>query len=355
MKIIKVGPDGFTLITIEPKDVSLFENLLTRLRDTSDKYLDYDANKVFKHYRKGLNKLLSIIDKKKGTVSAPYDIIYDYRKNSYSSASWGKVTLKGKFEFPLELKKHKELMESKMKKERKLEKGNTPCPRLVRFSLGDNNEPTFFFENAEYFDQVGTNLSLDAQLEDPIEVGDKKCQTVRKWDIIQAGLEVGELPSFENSKLANTLGVAVGFTAKNKYGETVILMRKRKKKVAVYPGMWHLPCSFALSLPSGNEKVETDLRMFINFSFPAELSEEANLIPSDFYLATPIAFCRDLIRGGKPQLFLEMEAKDPFEQLKAKIEDRGKYKEYKNKIKLAKFNSDSNCSPELLAYLMLKL
>jgi hypothetical protein len=78
--------------------------------------------------------------------------------------------------------------------------------------------------------------------------------------------------------------------------------------------------SFALEIDSSiAEGDQYDIETLVRNDFPEELSTEAQLLRRDFGSLRPIAFCRDLSRGGKPQLFLELECKLPLADLLAKI------------------------------------
>ena len=73
----------------------------------------------------------------------------------------------------------------------------------------------------------------------------------------------------------------------------------------------------------------------------------------------PLAFCRELCRGGKPQFFFEIDLDIRFEELKGLIRERASLKnEFKGPViglTLAKAKTLMNCfSHELNAFILLK-
>jgi hypothetical protein len=73
---------------------------------------------------------------------------------------------------------------------------------------------------------------------------------------------------------------------------------------------------------------------------------------SDFEPPRPLAFCRDLVRGGKPQFFFEMESRMLVDDLERK--GGAENREYITAIQTADTNS-TDYSPELLAFPLLTL
>lgn len=287
----------------------------------------------------------------KGNIIAPYTIEYDYRHVADHSA-WGTVRVSEDFKFPVELISHKNDMVKRFDDDGKLGKGNRPCPRLSDFQIDGSGRPAFTIQRAFYFDQVGTNLTVDYPFLKEIRVSGESCSSVRAWDILQASVK-GEPAPLASSRLANTIGIAVGVTAKDRKGRSYPLKRKRSETVAVYGGEWHVPFSFALAwsemLKPGNELTLPNLIMQ---DWGHELAEELGLEVSDFEPPRPLAFCRDLARGGKPQFFFEMVSRKTLEDLRgAAGSDKS---EFVGKIKAAD-QQIQNYSPELLAFSLLTL
>lgn len=349
---LKYSPlDQSWSVLFSKEDLLELSNLFNWKR--KDIYLDYSLSIVEKYYSSYEIKWIEK-ETSKGIIRSPYHLEFDYRNSLVKD--WGKVKINGRYKFPPELIEHKEEMLKLFNQEKRLKKGNNPAPRISKFSIDSNGLPIFDIEKAYYFDQVGTNLTLDYKLSKPILYNDKNCHTVREWDIVQAKRH--GLPLLNESKLANTIGVSIGIYAISEKGNKVILKRKRGRHVAVYANMWHVPFSFALtndfSLEKGEEK---SLKDFINFDFGHEFAEEIGLDFSDFSPVKPLAFCRDLTRGGKPQFFLEMESKISFEELKSKIKDSTE--EFVDKLSIVDstnlINKNVPFSPELSAFILLKL
>jgi len=344
-------PDG-TVIWITPDDI---ESLVRYAYRRNTPFLDYRTSTAERYYGKGDLRWVQI-ETRKGVVRAPYELIVDHRCWP-TELSWGEIDITQDYSFPTELSEHRNAMVKLFTDKKLLRLGNNPCPRISKIDLLDTGVPKYQVEKAWYFDQVGTNLTLDYPLDSPILVSGIQQFTIRDWDIAQCGGTIGNLPSLEYSQLASTIGVAVGITALKKDGETVIVGRKRSKRVAVYPNMWHLPFSFALSLESFQGKYSTsDLREFIRFDLGHEQAQELGLEPADLGPLMPIAFCRDLVRGGKPQFFFEQQARITFEELSSKVRESTVEKEYSGKLVPIDFKTHAaaGLSPELLCFLFLK-
>ena len=237
----------------------------------------------------------------------PYELIFDYRKNPTSD--WGTYTYSGDFHFPPELEAWRAALVGLFKNKGFLYKGDHICPRINNVFPG-KDQLSIEIQRATYFDQVATNLSLDYPLNDSLAKS-LHARTVREWDLRQSGPIQGGIPPLSRSKLANTIGVALGITTTNAMGEKVILIRRRTSHVAVSQNRLVLPFSFSLNLNEhicnpGDSGSISDL---IKTDFRQEQKEELGLDPEvlDFEKIKPVAFCRELCRGGKPQFFFRLE------------------------------------------------
>lgn len=144
---------------------------------------------------------------------------------------------------------------------------------------------------ARYFDQIATNLTMDwatGLLTDG-------------WHTIRSGLERpenGRLRQLMDSTLANTLGVAVMFYER----DLSPILRVRSESLASIQKRG-LHCT-----ASGVHEVEESQRPgLFDFSILRqgmlkEIKEEIGLDEHEYCLF-PVAFARELPRGGKPQLF----------------------------------------------------
>lgn len=146
-------------------------------------------------------------------------------------------------------------------------------------------------EKAKYFTQVATNITLDwatGKLLDGVHT-------------IRSGIErpkKGRLPDLEKSVLANTLGVAVMFfdTKLN----PIIRVRSDDLASIQEKGL-HCTASGVFEVPDGQEPGCFDFSLLTR-GMANEIYREVNLKEHE-YILFPVAFARELPRGGKPQLF----------------------------------------------------
>lgn len=295
-------------------------------------FLIYDTNWLLSYYYKTSDegKLLASSNKKYIT---PYELIFDYRKNK--SDNWGFYTFDSDFILTHELDVVKDELLGIFKKKGLLYKGNNLCSRINNVII-ENNKLKIEIQKASYYDQVATNLSLDYKLNDFLSES-LNSKTLREWDIKQSKTKKNYLPRLTESKLANTIGIALGITTVNNKGEKIVLIRKRTKNVAVTQNSWALPFSFSLNIDKdicciGKSGFIIDL---IKADFRHEQAEELGTEPRflDFENVRPLFLCRELCRGGKPQFFFQIDLEMKFEELKKIIkESSSSKKEFKGKI-----------------------
>jgi hypothetical protein len=102
------------------------------------------------------------------------------------------------------------------------------------------------------------------------------------------------LPPLSDARLSNAIGTAVVvFTPAGPY------LPRRATGQAVFPGGYHCTASgealWTVGAPGFDE-------IFTAHIF-RELEEEVGLAPADLDWVRPVAFCREFLRGGKPQIF----------------------------------------------------
>lgn len=340
------GETEMVLVSVE--DIVSIFSLISSKR-SQDKYLNASTSDLAGLYHQETQWLYLTNGKK-----TPYLIIHDYR--AFPLEDWGNYHHVGKFDFPNELDKVKELAVDEFKQNNLLYKGDNNCPRVLDFD-NSNNELTISIQSAKYFDQVGTNLILDYKginyVEDKLDSLD-----LRHWDIKQSKTNKGFLPAMCASKLANTIGVAIGISAVNRKNEKVFLTRKRSNSVSVYRNEISVPFSFALTVDFNEivKRPQATIYDLIKVDLKHEQAEELGLEPWQIDLENirPLLFCRDLLRGGKPQFFFEVKAKVSFEELVESINKRATDPEFKGKVKSITYRDavdlDSGVSPELLAF-----
>ena len=335
--------------------ISHFQSKFTQKRSP---FLNYNTAWLQQYYHKTCDQgsLLKSADSK---LVAPYEILYDYRNTQ--NADWGSYSYSGEFSLTNELAPVKSAFIELFKKRNLLYKGDNICPRIHEFNISDG-KLSIGIQKAHYYDQVATNLSLDYPLTGE-DVTNLLAKNLREWDIIQSKTDPGNLPSFQKSKLANTIGVALGITAKNKKNEKIMLIRQRTKNVAVSQNMFVLPFSFSLNLDNKICQSPHSGSIFdlIRTDFRHEQAEELGLEPNiiDFEKVKPVLFCREFCRGGKPQFFFEIDQDIPFEELRMQIrESSATKKEYKGDILGITIKQGINLykslSPELNAFIASK-
>lgn len=355
MKIAFNPQTGFPEIELDLKSIA---NLIASVFPEKNEFINYNPSWVREYYNNNdINWLRSTSDRR---IFAPYEVINDYRSNPIEN--WGTYKFTGDFEFPTILSRVKDEMIKIFTEKGLLYKGDNPCPRVSNV-VSSQNSLSFDIQKAYYFDQVATNLSLDYCHKQSICERIKR-KTIRDWDKYQSKTTNGKIPTFTKSKLANTIGVALGIITTNKKGEKVIIIRRRTSSVAVYRNMFHLPFSFSLNFDSHtleNNHIGS-IKELIKPDFRHEQAEELGLEPAeiDFSQVKPLLFCRDLYRGGKPQFFLELEIKTPFEDLAKRItESSGKRQEFLKKTIGLTFEETKKSlrgfSPELIAYMVARM
>lgn len=144
---------------------------------------------------------------------------------------------------------------------------------------------------AKYFDQVGTNITLDWNS----GLLEKPATTIRNGAERPNDHKLNPLNS---SILANTLGVAIVFYDKDLSPDIRIraddLASIQKKGLhCTSSGVWELPINY-----SPGEFDST----YLEYGARKEIKDEVGLDPHEYALF-PVCIARELPRGGKPQIF----------------------------------------------------
>lgn len=166
---------------------------------------------------------------------------------------------------------------------------NNQCARIVDFS----RTGVMKVERARYFDQVGTNLSLDWASG---HLGGRDA-TIRS-DIEPP--RAGRLPPLSESVLANTLGVAVMFLGEDL--RPILRVRNPAEVTSIRKKGLHCTVSGVFEVPIDRPSGDGYGFEFFDHGVELEVANETGLEREDFELI-PIGFARELPRGGKPQMF----------------------------------------------------
>ncbi|MDE5691227.1 MAG: hypothetical protein K2I13_03285, partial [Alistipes sp.] len=160
---------------------------------------------------------------------------------------------------------------------------------------------------ASYFDQVRTNLTLDVPLAD--------CQdTMRVLDLT----EYHSLKPFSESLLANTIGISAIWYTKHPHGDKSdrlqFFLKPRRSSVGIFAKMMGT-VSCVMEPPPNNSFADKTLEEYAAQEILRRFYYETgfNLYMQDHQLTEnciniiPLAFTRELARGGKPQFFFLLE------------------------------------------------
>jgi hypothetical protein len=148
-------------------------------------------------------------------------------------------------------------------------------------------------QKASYFQQRQSNLALDYQYKTITGT----VLTMRDLLRQQFGLS---LPPLNDRRMANTLGIAALIMVREGDDLTPYLV-SRSRDVAVFNqgGEWHCTASSVAKLPESPDRTQH----FYKDSMLKELDQEVGILEHELETLEPVAFCREMTRGGKPQMF----------------------------------------------------
>lgn len=291
---------------------------------------------------------------------APYKVLHIYQEGTKAFDNWGDVVLQHRFELANDLNEFGEHATNRFRADGKLNQNN-PAPRVNYFSMSEDGVPYILLScgNAFYEDQVKTNLVIDWT--DFSQFNQSGVQTLREYNQNFyeniAGGPKGSVPSFQNSLLANTLGVAIGVVARENNDPNspfIATGRVRSDNVAVYQGMMSPILTFAAKNNATSGVYNGSLKDFLKADVKEELLQEIGLKHEEIVIK-PLALTQDLGRGGKPQLFCVAEAQISLAEMNARLTDtKG---EYEGSVVHMKDNTASMMgvveSPEMQAFKLL--
>jgi hypothetical protein len=175
---------------------------------------------------------------------------------------------------------------AQFRKENKLDHDD-PVVRLVSYG---SHEKHIMVQRCAYSDGLRSNYAVDSG--SPI--------SLRAVFQAQYGRQ---LPPLSDKRLSNAIGVAAVLFHKGEHGDILPYLPKRSsaaKKQALFPeGGYHCTAS---GEAIWNDAAASFAEVFTQ-DICRELSEEVGIRPQDLEWIYPIAFCREFLRAGKPQLF----------------------------------------------------
>ena len=148
-------------------------------------------------------------------------------------------------------------------------------------------------QKATYFQQRQSNLALDYQYKTITGT----VLTMRDLLRQQFGLS---LPPLSDRRMANTLGIAALIMVREA-GDLAPYLVSRSRDGAVFNqgGEWHCTASSVAKLPRDEDRTA----YFYKDSMLKELDHEVGILEHELETLEPVAFCREMTRGGKPQMF----------------------------------------------------
>lgn len=283
-------------------------------------------------------------------VMIPYLEIINFIKNPQT-----KITISCSEEDPLFLNKHfshpdniKSSTERCIKEVLRINPHTTndPHPRLAKLERISENEYQCVLEETDYYTQISSNLSMDFDI-----CLDGRCTTMRTLEREQHKKEIQEwenssilfdalhprcLTSLDNSLLANVIGISA-IWCMGDWANPKFYLMPRNKKVGVYKKKLGMPSGDIESPQKQNHRFKDEsLIEYLKWEMAREFAEETgirdknrdindysiNVDPEKIGLESeleiiPLALTREMLRGGKPQMFFLIKSDEiPKSELK---------------------------------------
>jgi len=255
-------------------------------------YNEYESEKEYKFCRSPYAETIPL---KKGGKGFPYGKNVDELEIVFINA---------KFTTPDYLLEHSkkaiELFKAlkKIRFDEKLEEWQNDYS--IRITKLDLAESKIYIQPATYFDQIATNLTLDWASG---VLGEDESLTIRNY---YEKHHHGLLTPLRSSILANTLGVAA-IIVNPKTKEVLIPIRGSEQAIMVEGnGKFHCSASGVFAWNESDNIENISSFEFFTKGMEKEIESEIGLKPGQYNLI-PLAFTRELVRGGKPQLFFIAE------------------------------------------------
>lgn len=221
------------------------------------------------------------------------------------------------YSLPMSLRKHGEVALQLFKdlgRVNRLPSGEFECNVSARFIRWAIEEGKIEVQQGDYFSQIGSNITMDwasGHLSDKV---DDRIATIRNCIERPHG---GMLLPFSESVLANTLGVATFLYTID--GQILIPIRGNSQAI-MSEGKGKFHCSASGVFKWQNFEGVGKSARFDKFieGMHDEIYRELH-ITQDTYEIVPLAFARELSRGGKPQLFFCAKCKLPLGEVKKQM------------------------------------
>jgi len=170
---------------------------------------------------------------------------------------------------------------------------NGPAVRIIA-AISTGTTLHLDVQKSEYFNQRRSNLALDFRSRRP------GASVITLRDLLRQNYG-NRLPKLSDGRLANTLGAAaLVLFVEDGHLQPYLTRRTAETAVMNAGGEFHCTASGVTELD--DRRPHTD-PIFWRDSMLRELDEEVGLLEHDLEFLEPVAFCREMARGGKPQLF----------------------------------------------------
>ncbi len=263
------------------------------------------------HYPKQVRSAEASRGGRSRSIKLPYSEVINFTTHPDA-----KITVRAEIK-PYQMAKSLEERTNEIIRRFTAEKGKTfngpvlRVKRLLKNKRGEGWHATL--ERARYFDQVRTNLTLDADLPLPGK------HTLRVEDM---GPERSLRP-FDESLMVNSIGVSAVCFFQGKNRRKQFFMKLRRRSDGVFEDML-ATTSGVVEPPLTADEVEhrkehgissvehqarrlTELVAYAKDEMLREFQRETGLERRHVKNITPLAFVRELTRGGKPQFFFLIE------------------------------------------------
>lgn len=270
----------------------------------NSKFLDYSLVIRNRYYEADFMKPKVRVNGIVKSVTMPYKEIINYVIRPNSRISINDKNLHDDFRLPQETLAATQRAFDCFKSKRMLVSDDTSL-RIKSLKRSSADCWNCYLQRAKYSDQVRTNLTLDFPMDSVRE------ETMRTMDLDDGNT----LRPFDTSILANTIGVSAIWIMRktpnlNRRGKNLYFMMPRRNNTGVYNGMLGTISGVVLA-PETNSFDVDFLEDYLEGEVRREFYEESginNLIDSGDIISEnihiiPLAFVRDLTRGGKPQFF----------------------------------------------------
>ena len=248
-------------------------------------------------------------DGKRKILQLPYEEEIDFIKTPAATISIASMVVNKKYTLPRHLEEATQELLDTFNAERKCT--DDPHPRMSSFTQVGENQYECTIEEATYYQQIRTNLTLDY----PITIkGIDGDSTLRAYDHSASK----RLTDLSSSYLSNAIGVSAIWMM-GKPGNRQVFLLPRKKRVGVFETKMGIP-SGNVEMPANNTFSTSSLVDFLKLDIAREFAEETGLCGKNIDISKfskpvpkptmiehmeiiPLAFVRELLRGGKPQMF----------------------------------------------------